>query len=126
MAAIPAAPTNHVPYRDSKLTKLLMDSLGGTAMTLMIACVSPLQRHLEDTVNTLNYATRASNIKNKPAVQVCALLVVFAIHVFSRDLLLSANMCCCLNLLYRSLTKQSYLSSACERRCSICARKMSF
>jgi Kinesin motor domain len=64
-----AAPTNHIPYRDSKLTKLLMDSLGGSALTLMIACVSPLPKHLDDTLNTLNYATRASNIKNKPALQ---------------------------------------------------------
>ena len=53
------------------LTRLLMDSLGGSALTLMIACVSPVKIQLEDTMNTLNYAMRASNIRNRPAVQVC-------------------------------------------------------
>ena len=62
----------HVPYRDSMLTRLLMDSLGGRALTLMIACVSPIKLQLEDTMNTLNYAMRASSIKNKPTVQVRA------------------------------------------------------
>ncbi len=52
------------------LTRLLMDSLGGSALTLMIACVSPVKIQLEDTMNTLNYAMRASTIKNKPTVQV--------------------------------------------------------
>ncbi|ETP20345.1 hypothetical protein F441_05915 [Phytophthora nicotianae CJ01A1] len=61
---------NFIPYRDSKLTKLLMDSLGGQSLTLMIACVSPSATALEDTLNTLHYATRAKNIRNKPAVQV--------------------------------------------------------
>ena len=64
------AATAHVPYRDSMLTRLLMDSLGGQALTLMIACVSPVKVQLEDTMNTLNYAMRASSIKNKPTVQV--------------------------------------------------------
>ncbi|EEY70296.1 kinesin-like protein [Phytophthora infestans T30-4] len=59
-----------IPYRDSKLTKLLMDSLGGQSLTLMIACVSPSAVALEDTLSTLNYATRAKNIRNKPVVQV--------------------------------------------------------
>ncbi|OQR87285.1 tRNA uridine 5-carboxymethylaminomethyl modification enzyme gidA [Achlya hypogyna] len=58
-----------VPYRDSKLTKLLMDSLGGQSLTLMVACVSPAPCFLEDTLSTLNYATRAKNIQNKPTVQ---------------------------------------------------------
>ncbi|KAE9026668.1 hypothetical protein PR003_g13015 [Phytophthora rubi] len=63
--------TSHfIPYRDSKLTKLLMDSLGGQSLTLMVACVSPSAVALEDTLSTLNYATRAKNIRNKPAVQV--------------------------------------------------------
>eukprot|EP00826_Nyctotherus_ovalis_P038001 TRINITY_DN3520_c0_g1_i13.p1 TRINITY_DN3520_c0_g1~~TRINITY_DN3520_c0_g1_i13.p1 ORF type:complete len:748 (-),score=180.01 TRINITY_DN3520_c0_g1_i13:240-2483(-) len=52
-----------VPYRDSKLTRLLKDSLGGNAKTIMIACVSPY--YYEETVNTLNYAERAKKIKNK-------------------------------------------------------------
>ncbi|RLO02731.1 hypothetical protein DYB28_013784, partial [Aphanomyces astaci] len=58
-----------VPYRDSKLTNLLMDSLGGNSLTLMIACVSPSPVVIEDTLSTLNYATRAKNIQNKPTVQ---------------------------------------------------------
>jgi hypothetical protein len=65
-----ASPGLHVPYRDSMLTRLLMDSLGGSAMTLMIACVSPVKIQLEDTMNTLNYAMRASTIRNKPSLQV--------------------------------------------------------
>ncbi|OWZ12363.1 Kinesin [Phytophthora megakarya] len=61
-----AAGTIHVPYRDSKLTRLLQDSLGGNARTLMIACVSPATINFEETLNTLKYANRAKNIKNKP------------------------------------------------------------
>lgn len=56
----------HIPYRDSKLTMLLMDSLGGKSKALMIACISPSHLYLEETVSTLNYATRTMNIKNKP------------------------------------------------------------
>ncbi|KAG9464074.1 hypothetical protein GDO78_020547 [Eleutherodactylus coqui] len=57
-----------VPYRDSKLTRLLQDSLGGNSHTLMIACVSPADSNMEETVNTLRYADRARKIKNKPIV----------------------------------------------------------
>ena len=59
----------HIPYRDSKLTMLLMDSIGGTAKTLMIACVSPSSQYSDETMSTLNYASRTMNIKNKPLVQ---------------------------------------------------------
>ncbi|KZT26623.1 kinesin-domain-containing protein [Neolentinus lepideus HHB14362 ss-1] len=55
----------HVPYRDSKLTRLLQDSLGGNAHTLMIACVSPAEWNAGETINTLKYANRARNIKNR-------------------------------------------------------------
>lgn len=58
----------YIPYRDSKLTMLLMDSLGGTSKALMIACVSPSEVYAEETISTLNYATRTMNIKNKPVV----------------------------------------------------------
>jgi kinesin family protein 4/21/27 len=58
----------HVPYRDSKLTRLLQDSLGGNSRTLMIACVSPSDRDFMETLNTLRYANRARNIKNKVTV----------------------------------------------------------
>ncbi|XP_055382078.1 kinesin-like protein KIF21A isoform X2 [Condylostylus longicornis] len=57
--------STHVPYRDSKLTRLLQDSLGGNSQTLMIACVSPSDRDFMETLNTLKYANRARNIKNK-------------------------------------------------------------
>lgn len=58
----------HVPYRDSKLTRLLQDSLGGNSMTLMIACVSPADYNCDETISTLRYADRARKIKNKPVV----------------------------------------------------------
>ncbi|CAN8254809.1 unnamed protein product [Cochlearia groenlandica] len=56
----------HVPYRDSKLTRLLQDSLGGNSKTFMIACISPADINAEETLNTLKYANRARNIQNKP------------------------------------------------------------
>ncbi|KAI8331399.1 hypothetical protein BC941DRAFT_403859 [Chlamydoabsidia padenii] len=55
----------HIPYRDSKLTRLLQDSLGGNATTLMIACISPAEINLTETANTIKYAYRARSIKNK-------------------------------------------------------------
>lgn len=55
----------HIPYRDSKLTRLLQDSLGGNSQTVMIACVSPSDRDFMETLNTLKYANRARNIKNR-------------------------------------------------------------
>lgn len=56
----------HIPYRDSKLTSLLKQSLGGNAYCLMIACVTPSDFYYEENVSTLNYATRASYIENAP------------------------------------------------------------
>lgn len=58
----------HVPYRDSKLTRLLRDSLGGRTKTCIIATVSPSVHCLEETLSTLDYAQRAKSIKNKPEV----------------------------------------------------------
>ncbi|KAB5565626.1 hypothetical protein PHYPO_G00243750 [Pangasianodon hypophthalmus] len=60
--------STHVPYRDSKLTRLLQDSLGGNSQTVMIACISPSDRDFMETLNTLKYANRARNIKNKLVV----------------------------------------------------------
>jgi len=60
--------TKYIPYRDSKLTMLLMDSLGGSSKALMIACISPSGEFADETLSTLNYGTRVMNIKNKPAV----------------------------------------------------------
>ncbi|XXQ34825.1 Kinesin motor domain-containing protein [Plasmodiophora brassicae] len=59
---------SHVPFRDSKITRLLQDSLGGNSKTLMVACVSPADVHFEETLNTLRYAARARNIINKPII----------------------------------------------------------
>ncbi|KAL6099045.1 kif4a [Pungitius sinensis] len=62
--------SSFVPYRDSKLTRLLQNSLGGNSHTLMIACISPADSNMEETINTLRYADRARKIKNKPVVNV--------------------------------------------------------
>ncbi|RVD87033.1 uncharacterized protein DFL_005282 [Arthrobotrys flagrans] len=56
---------NHIPYRDSKLTRLLKFSLGGNCKTVMIVCVSPSSQHYDETHNTLKYADRAKKIKTK-------------------------------------------------------------
>ncbi|GAX73057.1 hypothetical protein CEUSTIGMA_g510.t1 [Chlamydomonas eustigma] len=56
----------HVPYRDSKLTRLLQDSLGGNSLTVLISCISPSESDFEETNNTLKYANRACHIKNTP------------------------------------------------------------
>ncbi|XP_039128668.1 kinesin-like protein KIN-5A [Dioscorea cayenensis subsp. rotundata] len=60
--------SGHIPYRDSKLTRLLRDSLGGKTKTCIIATISPSIHCLEETLSTLDYAHRAKNIKNKPEV----------------------------------------------------------
>jgi len=59
---------SHVPYRDSKLTRMLQDSIGGNSRTLMIACISPADSNFAESYNTITYANRARNIKNKPVV----------------------------------------------------------
>ncbi|XP_039335904.1 kinesin-like protein KIF7 isoform X5 [Saimiri boliviensis] len=59
---------SHIPYRDSKITRILKDSLGGNAKTVMIACVSPSSSDFDETLNTLNYASRAQNIRNRATV----------------------------------------------------------
>jgi len=56
---------SHVPYRDSKLTRVLQDSLGGNSRTVMVACISPCDRDFVETLNTLKYANRTRNIRNK-------------------------------------------------------------
>lgn len=62
-------PGTFVSYRDSKLTRMLQDSLGGNAITYMIACVTPAEFHLSETLNTVQYAQRARNIQSKPKIQ---------------------------------------------------------
>eukprot|EP01135_Chromosphaera_perkinsii_P006664 Nk52_evm66s554 gene=Nk52_evmTU66s554 len=60
--------STHIPYRDSKLTRLLQDSLGGNAKTVMIANIGPANYNYDETVTTLRYAYRAKEIKNKPHI----------------------------------------------------------
>ncbi|XP_066255628.1 osmotic avoidance abnormal protein 3-like isoform X6 [Euwallacea similis] len=68
ISALVDGKAKHIPYRDSKLTRMLQDSLGGNTRTLMIACVSPADRDYMETLSTLRYANRAKNISNKPKV----------------------------------------------------------
>jgi hypothetical protein len=58
----------HIPYRDSKLTSILKQSIGGNSYCLMIACVSPNDSFLDENLSTLAYATKASFIHNKPTI----------------------------------------------------------
>ncbi|KAL4758390.1 putative kinesin family protein (BimC) [Aspergillus foveolatus] len=60
--------SQHIPYRESKLTRLLQDSLGGRTKTCIIATISPARSNLEETISTLDYAFRAKNIRNKPQI----------------------------------------------------------
>ena len=60
--------SQHIPYRDSKLTRLLQDSLGGNTKTVMIAAISPSDFNYDETLSTLRYASRAKAIKNKPRI----------------------------------------------------------
>lgn len=59
---------DHIPYRESKLTRLLQDSLGGQTKTALIATISPAKVNSEETTSTLEYASRAKNIQNKPQI----------------------------------------------------------
>ncbi|KAF4702107.1 Kinesin-like protein kif21b, partial [Perkinsus olseni] len=63
-----ASGQSHIPYRDSKLTRILQDSLGGNSRTVMIACVSPAAADFAETYNTIKYASRARCITNRPVV----------------------------------------------------------
>ncbi|KAI1890554.1 hypothetical protein AGOR_G00154880 [Albula goreensis] len=60
--------SKHIPYRDSKLTRLLQDSLGGNTRTLMVACLSPADNNYEESLSTLRYANRAKSIQNRPRI----------------------------------------------------------
>ncbi|MBN3297625.1 KIF3B protein, partial [Amia calva] len=68
ISALVDGKSTHIPYRDSKLTRLLQDSLGGNAKTIMVATLGPASYNYEETLTTLRYANRAKNIKNKPRV----------------------------------------------------------
>ena len=68
ISALTDPKSTYIPYRDSKLTRLLQDSLGGNTKTVMIANVGPADYNYEETMNTLRYASRAKNIQNKPRI----------------------------------------------------------
>eukprot|EP00047_Mylnosiga_fluctuans_P018442 m.71067 g.71067 ORF g.71067 m.71067 type:complete len:1220 (-) comp7618_c0_seq1:135-3794(-) len=68
ISALVDGKAKHIPYRDSKLTRLLQDSLGGNTKTLMVACLSPADNNYDETLSTLRYANRAKNIKNKAVI----------------------------------------------------------
>ncbi|XP_050410130.1 osmotic avoidance abnormal protein 3 isoform X2 [Patella vulgata] len=68
ISALVDGKSKHIPYRDSKLTRLLQDSLGGNTKTMMVACLSPADNNYDETLSTLRYANRAKNIKNKPKI----------------------------------------------------------
>ena len=61
-----AGQQGYVPYRDSKLTCLLRQSLGGNSFTLMLACLNPCDAQMDENLSTLSYASKASFISNKP------------------------------------------------------------
>ena len=68
ISALVDGKSKHIPYRSSKLTRLLQDSLGGNTKTVMLAALSPADYNFDETLSTLRYASRAKNIQNKPTV----------------------------------------------------------
>ena len=68
ISALVDGKSQHIPYRDSKLTRLLMDSLGGNTKTVMVANMGPADYNYDESLSTLRYANRAKNIKNKPKI----------------------------------------------------------
>ena len=64
----PKGNINHIPYRDSKLTRLLEDSLGGNCITTLITMISPCQNFINETLSSLSFAKRAKKIKNRPVI----------------------------------------------------------
>lgn len=68
ISALVDGKSNHIPYRDSKLTRILQDSLGGNTKTVMCANAGPADYNYEESLSTLRYANRAKNIKNRPVI----------------------------------------------------------
>jgi kinesin family protein 3/17 len=68
ISALTDPKATYIPYRDSKLTRILQDSLGGNTKTVMIAAVGPADKNYDQTINTLRYASKAKNIQNKPKI----------------------------------------------------------
>lgn len=78
----------HVPYRDSKLTRLLMESLGGNSKTTMIICCAPEARHIPETITTLRFGERAKRIKNHAKVneELSASELLVLLHAARKDI----------------------------------------
>jgi kinesin family protein 4/21/27 len=70
ISALSDKESHYVPYRDSKLTTILRQSLGGNSYTLMIACLTPLDEFTDENLSTLNYAARAQKIHNVPHINI--------------------------------------------------------
>ncbi|XP_027201537.1 kinesin-like protein KIF3A [Dermatophagoides pteronyssinus] len=68
IAALTDPKATFIPYRNSKLTRILSDSLGGNSKTLLIACIGPARINQEETISTLRFASQTKNIKNKPII----------------------------------------------------------
>ncbi|CAG2101185.1 unnamed protein product [Medioppia subpectinata] len=68
IAALTDSKATHIPYRNSKLTRILSDSLGGNSKTLLIACIGPAKMNIEESVSTLRFASTTKHIKNKAVI----------------------------------------------------------
>ncbi|CAG2183302.1 unnamed protein product, partial [Oppiella nova] len=68
IAALTDSKATHIPYRNSKLTRILSDSLGGNSKTLLIACIGPAKVNIEESVSTLRFASTTKHIKNKAVI----------------------------------------------------------
>ena len=68
ISALVDGKSSHIPYRNSKLTRLLQDSLGGNSKTVMVANIGPADYNFDETISTLRYANRAKNIKNRAKI----------------------------------------------------------
>ncbi len=68
ISALVDGKSSHIPYRNSKLTRLLHDSLGGNSKTVMVANIGPADYNFDETISTLRYANRAKNIKNRAKI----------------------------------------------------------
>ncbi|KAJ3319906.1 Kinesin-like protein kif3a [Boothiomyces sp. JEL0866] len=94
--ALSTGQTGHIPYRDSKLTYLLSDSLGGNSLTLLIACITPIAGAFDESLGTLRFAERAKKVKNKPTVNVDAsTLRIMALEAENAELKLKLEKCTC-------------------------------
>ena len=94
---------SHVPYRDSKLSRILQDSLGGNSKTTLIICCAPEERHCAETLSTLRFGERAKRIKNN--AKVCWMYVISHCHAMLEVVVCSSHVMVC-----RSTRNWEYLS----------------